>query len=202
MFLKIQNITLVGAIVILSLFTSCQKTPANNTKAENNVSSETSLSVNDEQTNMTELRGKSYRLYYDTEKWVDSSYLKDQLDGNNSASSTDVILEVKNAEGNFLMITDNDVGQKGKFKADDIGAQYEAAASADEKIRFLGCKDIEVNGHKGVCVTVQPNDDSMMEMWYFWHDTYQTMFAVNTSKEAYEELYPDFMQVINSVELD
>lgn len=201
-----QYVLILGAIFILSTFTACQKAPAANSAVSETVmdvdTSKAALSGNAKSLNATEFRGKSYSFYYDTEKWVDSTDLKEQLDGSSSASSTDVILEAKNSEGNFIMVTDTDVGKKGEFEADELGAQYEAAASADDKIRYLGCKDIEINGHKGICVTLQISEDNMMEMWYFWHGTHQTLFALNTSKDAFEELYQDFMQVINSVELD
>lgn len=193
--------------MISSILSACREPSENiitgsvSEAAVNTSPIETNLTEADVSSNTALLQGESFRLYYDTEKWNDSTYLNEQLESYDSTSSNDMILELKNAEGNFLIIKDNNVGRKGVFTTDTLGAQYEASVASDDRATFLDCKDIELNGHKGICVTIQPNDDSMMEMWYFWHGTYQTMFAIDTSKELFDKLHPDFMQVINSAEL-
>ncbi|MGN0641582.1 MAG: hypothetical protein ACI4JJ_00400 [Huintestinicola sp.] len=215
-------IPVLGALIIFSsMLTACGNKAETNSSTEsavisgadapsvssdNTSSEDTSDEAESSETeslpNSAELRGKSYRVSYDTEKWVDSTYLNDQLGESDSTDLTDFILESKNAEGNFIIINDNNVGATGEFTSENIGAQYEAAVSADESVKFLGCKDIELNGQKGVCIQIEMATGSKMEMWYFWHGTYQTLFTYNTGTAMFDELYPDFIEVLESVEFE
>ena len=206
-----KHFFIIGMVLILSACAaSCgnvTQTDAADNEAvtEASVASEereTSLSKADDNSDKAELNGKGYRLYYDTGIWVDSTYLNEQLQGSDSASLTDHILELKNDPGNFIIINNNNVGKKGEFSSDKIGAEFEAAVAQDEKAEFISCRDIDIGGNKGVCIKMKPNDDTVMEMWYFWHGTYQTLISFEADEGLFDEYYPEFMEMLNSAELD
>lgn len=147
--------------------------------------------------------GKGYSFSYDTEKWVDSTELN-ELAGTEyeSTNYVDIILESAEYPGNFIIITNNDVGKKGLFMADEIGPTYEKSVASDDRVTYLGCKDVKVGGCSGVNVSISMDNSGKMDMLYFWHGTYQTMITYNVESDLYDKLYPDLEQVLDTVDFD
>lgn len=147
--------------------------------------------------------GKGYSFSYDTEKWVDSTELN-ELAGTEyeSTNYVDIILESAEYPGNFIIITNNDVGKKGLFMADEIGPMYEQSVASDDRITYLGCKDVKVGGCSGVNVSTISNSSNKIDMLYFWHGTYQTMFTYDVESDLYDKLYPNLEQVLDTVDFD
>ena len=159
--------------------------------------------IESEAASTEKFQGKGYSFSYNTEKWVDSTELN-ELAGTEYESTdyVDIILESAEYPGNFIIITNNDVGVKGNFKADEIGPLYEQSVASDDRVTYLGCKDVKVGGCSGVNVSVSMDNSGKMDMLYFWHGTYQTMFTYNVESDMFDKLYPDLEQVLDTVDFD
>lgn len=177
---------------------------------EKAVTDDTSVESGDEAVTEEKLsdgvfRGSGYTLEFDGSKWTDiAEFMEDSVNLNTAEGFDGMFVRADKSGANMTFISLN-VQLPADITAEDYLKEIEQQYSETESLELISCEDCTVGENK--CIKALTENTAagakLMALQYmFPRDSAAVVMTFTAGEDEWEELLPEFEEVVNSIEFE